>query len=817
MLLAPALLLLPVHHAFQDSLEKHALFGRLTLEEVACHKAIRFLVEPPKRPDADHKTSVVELYVPWVAAAAAAVENEYGIPNRLESQAAGALDVVVVGSIPTYKNAQRYDPRPTDEFERAILVDPPRVVTTRWDRSLLRAPAHELRAPVLRLVVRELLEDYRPEDTPLEPWLRSGIPEYIANHGPAATPADLAHPAPWAAALERMRQVVNDQERMQRFLIPLQELIDCAGPEEAAKLGQKHARLAGIKLGHHPYDLPGSHVFAEQSALWIHFLHQGRAGRYQETFRNYVAKALHANGGSERLARTLGVDSLDELNTTFLAHMDMLLGGGLIALPEIKLEPRATVHHAGILPTSKDLDGLRIAALARAIAGDLEAAVMELEKASLESTDAAVRESLLEEQDRLVQAQDLRRKFVASLMGSSRKLRLTRAGESVSVELKGLVDDVLYFKPGRSDLEQLPIAEVMPADVVRSMGSKSIDYGPAWVTSYLALLGNDPRWDRKLDREDAAGAALDRAVKAGLAERIQAARLHAQLLTLATTPKPSAPFEAEALLALCTQADGLDRTSELAEALWQSARPGLRNLAAGCWTFLFDSNGTEGLVSVPIKKLGDGRIRLNYEFNDPAETTDFVSADTYLAQRSRDLFDLENPESSMAVAGGEWRGRGHAVFRHPLVLQTPMRVHYEVVYGRPRPGKGLESTVLVGICDDGQENYVGAWDLFDLESIDIPSRQIEKDYEQGDRPLKSAKTYAIELRHDGQFAELLVDGESQARVKADKRTSGTFVLLVHSQITVAIRRLEIEGKLAGDAMDEARKLWVAGKVQGMGL
>ena len=52
---------------------------------------------------------------------------------------------------------------------------------------------------------------------------------------------------------------------------------------------------------------------------------------------------------------------------------------------------------------------------------------------------------------------------------------------------------------------------------------------------------------------------------------------------------------------------------------------------------------------------------------------------------------------------------------------------------------------------------------------------------------------------------------------ADARTSGALIVLVHSQVTVAIRRLEIEGKLDPEAMGAARDLWVAGQVQGMGL
>lgn len=817
MVLAPALLLLPLAAPPQDSLAEHALFSRLTLEEIPCHRSVRLLVQAPARADAEHTASVTELYGPWIEAAANAIDNEYGIPNRLESQAKEPLDVVVLGSIPSYKNAQRYVPHPTDDYEKAVFVEPPGIITTRWDRTLKRAPEHELRLPVLRLATRELLKAYQAVEAPLEPWLLAGIPAFIIHHGPEATPESLAHPAPWAAALERLRALIEDEVRRERFLIPLAELIDCPGPAEAAELGMKHAQLADIKIPYHPYDLPGIEIFTEQAALWIHFFHQGRAGRYQETFRNYVAKALHANGGSERLMITLGLDKLEELETPFLAHMDLLMGGNVIALPEVVLAPRAKVHHAGIVPESVDLDGLRIAALARAVDGDLEGAIMELEKASLESTDPSLRRGLLTEQGRLMQAQDMRRKFVVSLLGSSRKLRLTRGEESVSVVLSGFSDDVLHFKPGRTDLEQLHISQLVPGDVVRSMGNRAGEHGPGWVATYLALLDQDERWDRKFDREADGAAALEQALEEGLVGRIQAAHLHAHLHTLASTPAPTAPFEAEALLALCSEAMEMDHSGSLAAALWESARPALGQLAGSCFAFLFDRAGAEGLVTVPIRPLEDGRIRLTYDFNEPSEIEDFVPAGNYLLDRSQRLFALEGQASTLAVAGGEWRGRGHAVFRHPLVLRPPLRVRYELVYGRPRPRKGLESTVFVGICDDGAGSYVGAWDLFDLEAIDLSSGRIELDYEEGERLLKSATPYSIELRHDGNHAELWVDGAPKKKVAADARTSGALILLVHSEVTVAIRRLEIEGTLDPEAMAAARELWVTGQVRGMGL
>ncbi|HIF39524.1 MAG TPA: hypothetical protein EYQ74_00320 [Planctomycetes bacterium] len=817
MVLASALLLLPLAAPPQDSLAEHALFSRLTLEEIPCHRSVRLLVQAPVRADAEHTASVTELYGPWIEAAANAIDNEYGIPNLQESQAKEPLNVVILGSKPSYKNAQRYVPHPTDDYEKAVFVEPPGIVTTHWDRSLRRAPAHELRIPTLRLATRELLKAYQAVETPLEPWLLAGIPAFIVHHGPDATPESLAHPAPWEAALERLRALVANDEHRERFLIPLAELIDCPGPKEAAELGLKHARLADIELPYHPYDLPGSEIFTEQAALWVHFFHQGHAGRHRENFRNYVAKALHANGGSEPMMLTLGLGKLEELDTPFLAHMNMLLGGNLIALPEIELAPRAEVHHAGILPETWSLDGLRIAALARAINGDLEGAIMELEKASLESTDPPLRRGLLEEQARLMQAQNMRRKFIASLLDSSRKLRLTRGEESVSVALERFSDDVLYFKPGRTDLEQLPIGQLAPGDVVRSMGNRAGEHGPGWVAAYLALLNQDERWDRKFDREADGAAELEQALKEGLGQRIQAAHLHAHLHTLASTPAPTAPFEAEALLALCREATELDRSNPLTADLWESARPALAQVARSCWSFLFDSAGAEGLVAVPITPLEGGQVRLTYDFNEPEEVGDFVPAGDYLLDRSQELFKLESQTSTLAVAGGEWRGRGHAVFRHALVLQPPLRVRYELVYGRPRPGKGLESTVFVGICDDGEGNYVGAWDLFDLEAIDIPSRRIETDYEEGERTLKSAKPYAIELRHDGNHAELWVDGEAKKKVAADARTSGALIFLVHSEVTVSIRRLEIEGTLDPEAMESARELWVAGQVRGMGL
>ena len=155
--------------------------------------------------------------------------------------------------------------------------------------------------------------------------------------------------------------------------------------------------------------------------------------------------------------------------------------------------------------------------------------------------------------------------------------------------------------------------------------------------------------------------------------------------------------------------------------------------------------------------------------------------------------------------------------RHPLPLSAPMSVKYELIYGRPRGNEGSSGNFAVGICDDGSGSQVIAFDLFDMEANDLGTQMTNTAYEEGPRSIESAKTYELLLAHDGKKATLSVGGKKKREIETGARTSGQTFLWIHSQITLAVPRIVIEGTLSDEQREAAREAWVAGKLADMGL
>ncbi len=91
-------------------------------------------------------------------------------------------------------------------------------------------------------------------------------------------------------------------------------------------------------------------------------------------------------------------------------------------------------------------------------------------------------------------------------------------------------------------------------------------------------------------------------------------------------------------------------------------------------------------------------------------------------------------------------------------------------------------------------------------------------YHEGERPIKATKTYKITLRHDGESkVSLEVGGEFQREIDCGPLRSGGVFFWVHSEISVALKRLVIEGKVSAAHQSKARENWIAAELRGAGF
>lgn len=800
-----------------SALRDHALLGRLSLHPAGDYTPFFLYLEEPPTPDPEHLATVQALYGPWLQELGTLFLEEFVVPGSLRLDEDPLLPVVVLSKGATFQNAKRYEEEPSHLSSRVLVLGAAGnaagtqwALVTQWDSSLSRVPDAQLRTPVLYRAVETLIAAHHRgvRRLPVESWVVEGLAGYLSGNEEGMEPDDLEKPPVPPGPMTRLKVHLEDPDRRAALILSLEELATTHGSNQRFSLLRRRAASVDVELGLEE----ALQIVRDQAALWMHFLDRGDRGRRSEGLRRYVARVLRDEGSLAELAATFGVDDLAELDVAFSAHLDLLLGGGDVA-SAVPVVEEGQVFVEDLITGEHTTEERIAAALGRAARGNLTVALQRLEAALAGTETPEERERLTAELERVRVALEARESFLASLVEDKRKLRLTVGGESVVADVEAYEGGVATLRSNKAELASVAADELAAGDLARSMGNDASKHGPQWLAPYLLLLAEDPQWDRKLDVDDPAGAALAAAAPA-LASLVHEGVANAELGAIARTPLPGAPFEADAAIArVRALLEGHGDTLAVA-----NVREELAKYVREAWGVIYDTRGLENLVSGELSMEDDGRVRIVYEFEKPEEAEDFGVSGDYLAERTAQVFALQTPKEDhgVAVRGGNLEGVGHVVLRHPVLLEAPITVRYELLYGRSRAGAGLASAIL-GICDDEAESFVAAWDVFDLECIDKPTGFVGSDYQDEARQVTPARTYEVELRHDGERAELWVDGKKHREVAAAARRSGALFFCIHSDVTMALRRLEIEGRVPRGSASAARESWIDAQVSTMGL
>ena len=782
----------------------HPLLGRIELLDLPSAGAFRIVYEPPRRPNPAHATRVNELFVPWLAQLTEIVQEELlERADLVPRPDAGRPALIVFGQSATLANAARYaDLEPGVRVGRWHDLD---AIVTWWDKSQELAGGYRTRAPVLREAVSMLLGNCDLRITgELNPgWLVVGLAEAFSAHDDAQ-PDALQSPPLSPAALERLEDALADPDRRAKALVSLSELVAADGAVERGSLAQASAQAAGIELDGDEEDA----WYAEQSALWVHFLMWGEGGRRRHGLLEHLGAVLADSGTEANLAGRLEVNDLSELEDAYRAHVAAHAGFG----PPVEVGPidasAEALPHPELLPPPRTDHEQATAALAHALSGDLEAALDRMEAARDVARSLYGKELLEAECVRLAAAIEARDARISALVGSGSRLRLTIDGRGSSHEVEGVEDGELLLD-GRRGVDSVRIVEIPPADLARMLER----VGPPTVVAYLELLGGSDGWEKRLD--DSPESEALRGQAEDMTRVVAEARARAALRLLAAEETPEGTAEVQAFLG---RLGATVREHGQTETL-RSARKVLREHTTGLLQAVFEGQGLTDRLEGRIETEPSGVVRVAYEFDRPEELADFVQAPGYLPDRAAKLppTGLGPGENETVVRGGNLEVQGSVVLRHMLPMTAPIRVRYEVLYGRARPGKERAATILVAICDDGAGNYVGAWDIFDLEAIDIESGNVALAYTETDRILVPARSYAIELSHTGKGAVLLVGGQKIQEVATGPRDTGSLLLWFHTDVYLALRKLEVEGTVAPDAIETVRDAWVEERLVELGL
>lgn len=783
-----------------DELLSNALLMRLRLQETATEGEFRVLLEPTVDPDPDHATRMEALFTSWLPALAERCRLDVVEPAKLGLRdGAPRPALVILSRSATFENARRYATlRPPTGATVVTWADPAAVVTW-WDRPLERLPRHELRWAVLARAAALLLSRYDqrpPERRGEQRWLLEGLAGYVAAHGDGALPRDLAAHELCPAALAHIAEPLGDPARLAAALLPLEVLLATDVPEKRQAVAAERASQAGFELG----PAGGDAYFAEQAALWAHFLLQAEDGRWREGLLSYATQLLGGlEVGAPKLRAALGVIDLAELDAPFAAHLRALAAEKAARPPA---DP--SLPHAALLPGARTDRQRAVAALAAVASGALERALAELDRALSEGADP--QGLVAHERARIAVLVEARDSFAQGLPGAGVRLRLTLEGKPAGVEVVRIEDGELVFKKARAGVERIAIAAIPFGDLARSM--KPLGVAPATVAAFLALAG-DPQWSDGLPQECVEDVR-------GLLELMGEARARAALAALASTPTPSDAAGLEARVASVGRLVAEHGSSETLRGVLTPLRQHAVELLEASFRA---GDGLSRALAGKVEDLGGGRVRVSYSFDAPDQLADWARADGYLQDTTTHLppIGVAPEQAGATIQGGNLELLGRVALRHVLPMAAPLKVTYELVYGRSRPGAAQNSTVLVAVCDDGAASYVGAWDLYDLDAIDLPSRAIHIARAEGPRGVKPAKAYSLELAHGGGEATLTVAGQIAQKVEVSRREEGRLLVWVHADTPLAVPSLTVEGRVSEAALEKLRAVWVERRLGELGL
>jgi len=792
-----------------ELLDKHPLISRLSYEIDSQPEGFLLHIQHPLKESPGHIATVSRIH-----------GRAFGsMGNNMRGMLFGPLgvsddliqNVFVCSGDAAYLNAKRYGNPAGRNVEYATTLPDLGLVVTYLGVDGVEKPAAMFAA--LHEAATQLLVNARPGREPIQDvWLFEGLAIYFANAGARRLPAGLT-PPPDETVLASIRAILADPDETKRMILSTSRLLDCTDKDRIRAPYLRHASDNELPF---PSNASTTTAFRAHSALLVQFLLHGDGARYRDGFRDYIKLAFENKGGADALAKALGQAELEKLDEQFGSFLERVtIGGSSGAAAQAMANALGSegTEHPTVLPQPIDGSDWLAFAIGCARLGDLDTALVSLDVGA-SATSGELQERIQRSTARIEALRAARDTYVESLVGGKTRLRVSVAGEPLSAVVTSVADGIAQLGKNKRELTQIELRTIRPADIVENLGRHVAEFGPAWVGCYGLLLGDERRWDKDLDESDPEAQALATDASSSMQDLIIAGDAMARLAALARMAQPE---DLESARALNGAISTLLAESGSVDAVRLRYEP-LRNLASRAWMRIYEEEGLSAVLNGDIEMLPDGRARVEYDFKDADQLEDFTNRGDYLADH-RNFEGKSAKDSSLKIKKKTLSGEGALCYEHLLGFEAPLTVKYTIKYGKTKKkNKDAQSNFIMGICDDGHESYVIAYNMFDLEAVDKSSKHVATESAEGERKIDIKKSHKLELQHDGESTvTFLHQGKELNTIDAGKRNAGSVFFWMNTQVPITMTSLEIEGKLIESVLRRMQAEWVAEQLDGMGL
>ena len=790
---------------------RHPYFSKVAFEKTTPKEGYVFFVQKSPIASPDHVTKIASNMLPWFEELEKLFVERYVTPNGIERSHGGAPHVIyVLTSRGDYDNYMAYAGEVCGAYPGGYYDPYISALVTFRDNFGMRFRPGQKRRHQLHAFVHSLQQAYgaSKDRLPGPEWFAEGMAVYLSMT-PAKKPEDLRSPKSLTFLLEHTVETQQAGGLASFALLPLEQLLAPDGRQAFRKDYRARTKHYWSQMG----------TLANQCGMLVYFLNEANEGALRDAFDKYSKRALRGGGAGTKVAQAAFGD-LKELDKRF---WDFLFAEYKETHPKFKpkqVDAASSTASAGpaavaaaplFLPEylafdPGDHDAALGAALWEAQRGRLTVAATQLDAllAEGEHAQAAI------ERQRIGALLELRDAYLAHLIETGSRLRLNHEGKKLMAVVRRFEDGVLYFADNRRGIEQLPVAQLNLLELCDLMSREKPKFGDPLVRAYALALVGDKRLTKRLKRLDDDGGLLeDTPALLGYIELGEVARHVTALASFPLDELDSASGETiiEHIAAVAPHINSMEFV--------RIRKARLETFAALAYKAQLEAQTIEDLLEGKVDRLGNERIRVTYDFSDPAQLGDFIQ-DPNFKKPHRGVLNpigIAADQEYCRVRGNRLTIRGRASLQHPVLFEGPQSIEYVFRYGLiPSGANGLDSSLMVGMCGDGRTGGIYNFNFGGLYAYDRTSGyKAEADVNASQEYFEKVD-YRFQLVHDGTNVTWYLNGQSKNSMACGPVTSGEMFVFVHTRFPIEIKSLILEGDLTANGTDRLRANWVARKV-----
>lgn len=793
---------------------RHPYFSKVAFEKITPKEGYIFYIQRGSITAPDGVPKVVADLLPWFEELEQTFINRYVKPNDLERAHGGVPHTIyVLTSRGDYDNYTGYAGEVCSTFYGGYY-DPyvSALVTFRDNFGMAFRPGQKRRHQ-LHAFVHSLQQAYGigKDRLPGPEWFVEGMAIYLSMT-PASKPEDLRAPKLFQLLLDHTVETQQAGGLAKLSLLPLEQLLAPDGRTVFRKDYREQREQYWNYIG----------TLANQCGMFVHFLNEANEGARRAAFETYTKHALKGVGaGAKTAAAAFGdLKKLDKEFWNYLfakykgTHPEFTAKQVGAANTGTETKPIATAALPSFQPEhlafdASENEALLGIALWKARQGQLAPAIAQLD--ALLKNGAHAQATI--ERGRLVALLELRDSYFAHLIETGTKLRLKYDGKKLMAVASRFENGIVHFAKNRRGIEQLPVESLELVELCDLMSREKPKFGDPLVRAYALALAGDKRLAKRLNRiDDDGGLGTDTEILLGYIALGEVAQHIAALATYAVDEIDSASAVTiiDHLVAVIPHISFVDFVRV------RKAR--LKAFATLAYETRLEAQTIETLLKGQVDRLGNERLRITYDFSDPAQLDDFVQ-DLNFRRAYRDILPptgIAKDDEYCLVRGNRLTFLGRASLQHPLLFQGPQSIEYTFRYDSIPPGaSGTLSSLMVGMCGDGQSSGVYNFNFGWLYAYDEKSGfRAEADLTAGNGYYQQVD-YRFQLVHDGTNMTWYLNGQSKGSIACGPLTSGEMFVLVHSNFPIAMKSLILEGTVTVSGTDRLRANWVQRKVQAL--